>query len=237
MNTSCDVCEKTFSRLDALKRHQITHKMKSHIFHCPASIMISGCTSSGKTTFVKKLLEHPELFEPRPHKILYCYGAWQPLFDEMKSTFKDIEFHGGLPDSELIANFVDGKHNIVVLDDLMSDIVKDEDLQQLFTHGSHHMNLTILYLTQNAFCQGKCARTISLNCAYLILFKNPRDIYQIQLMGRQIGLPNTLHEAYDDCMEEKYGYLVVDLSPHHVGLPRLWSHVFPEEDRIQYVKI
>ena len=62
-------------------------------------------------------------------------------------------------------------------------------------------------------------------------------IYQIQLMGRQIGLPNTLHEAYDDCMEEKYGYLVVDRSPHHVGLPRLWSHIFLEEDRIQYVKI
>ena len=237
MNTSCDVCEKTFSRLDALKRHQLSHKMKSHIFHCPASIMISGCTSSGKTTFVKKLLEHPELFEPPPQKILYCYGAWQPLFEDMKSTFKDIEFHGGLPDSELITNFVDGNHNIVVLDDLMSDIVKDEDIQQLFTRGSHHMNLTILYLTQNAFCQGKCARTISLNCAYLVLFKNPRDIYQIQLMGRQIGLPNTLPEAYDDCMEEKYGYLVVDLSPHHVGLPRLWSHVFPEEDRIQYVKI
>ena len=63
--------------------------------------MISGCTSSGKTTFVKKLLEHPELFEPRPQKILYCYGAWQALFEDMKSTFKDIEFHGGLPDSEL----------------------------------------------------------------------------------------------------------------------------------------
>ena len=110
--------------------------------------MISGCTSSGKTTFVKKLLEHPELIEPRPQKILYCYGVWQRPFDEMKSTLKDIEFHGGLPDSELIANFVDGKHNIVVLDDLMSDIVKDEDMQQLFTRGSHHMNLTILYLTQ-----------------------------------------------------------------------------------------
>jgi hypothetical protein len=147
---------------------------------------------------------------------------------------KNLEFHEGVPTQQDIDSFVDGKHNVVVLDDLMSDIVRDEDIQHLFTRGSHHKNLTVLYLTQNAFCQGKCARTISLNCAYLVLFKNPRDVYQIRLMGRQIGLPRTLPEAYEDCMEDKYGYLVIDLSPHHVGLPHLSSHIFPEEDYVIY---
>ncbi len=187
--------------------------------------MVTGCTSSGKTTFVKKLLEHPDLFDSPPNKILYCYGAWQPLYELMS----DIIFHEGLPTADNINQFADGKHNIIVLDDLMADIVKNEEMQHLFTRDSHHKNLTVLFLTQNAFCQGRCARTISLNCAYLVLFKNPRDIYQIKLMGRQIGLPHTLLEAYGDCMEQPFGYLVIDLSPRHTGLPRLYSQLFDQQ--------
>ena len=232
MDASCAVCDKTFSRIDALKRHESQH-VQEHKFMCPANIMISGCTSSGKTTFVKKLIDHPGLFHPRPNKILYCYGSWQSLFEDIKN----VKFHKGLPTKEDIDSFANGQHNLIILDDLMADIVKDEGTQQLFTRGSHHKNLTVLYLCQNAFCQGKCARTISLNCAYLILFKNPRDIYQIKLMGRQVGLPHILPEAYEDCMNEQYGYLVVDLSPQHTGLPRLCSHIFPKENQATYLPL
>ena len=208
--------------------------MERHTFVTPCSIMISGCTSSGKTTWVKKVLENKDvLFDQPPHNILYCYGAWQPLYEKMTS----IKFHEGLPTKEEIADFAEGKPSLIVLDDLLADVVKDDFTQALFTRGSHHKNITVLYVTQNAFCQGKCARTISLNCAYLVLFKNPRDVYQIRLMGRQIGLPLTLPEAYDDCMEYKYGYLVVDLSQHHVGLQRLCSYIFPDEDRVQYIPV
>ena len=232
MDTSGTTCGKTFSRADSLKRHEMQH-VQRHVFHGPSNIMITGCTSSGKTTFVKKLLDHPTLFEPQPNKILYCYGAWQPLFNEMTH----VQFHEGLPTKEDIDVFADGQHNFLVLDDLMMSIVKDEAIQQLFTRGSHHKNITVLYLCQNAFCQGPCARSINLNCAYLVLFKNPRDIYQIKLMGRQVGLPHTLPEAHEDCMNEHYGYLVVDMSPRHTGLPRLFSHIFPNEDQINYVPL
>jgi len=232
MNASCAICGKTFSRADSLKRHEMKHA-EQHSFLCPANIMVTGCTGSGKTTFVKKLLEHPQIFQPKPCKIMYCYGAWQSLFQQMPT----IQFHEGLPTKEDVDQFADGQHNLIILDDLMSDIVKDENIQNLFTRGSHHKKLTILYLCQNAFCQGKCARTISLNCAYLVLFKNPRDIYQIKLMGRQIGLANTLPEAYEDCMSEPYGYLVVDMSPRHTGLPRLCSHIFPGETQVSYVPL
>ncbi len=237
---TCRMCKKSFSRADALKRHQYNqHVMSSHVFMGPTTIMISGCTSSGKTTWVKRVLEHKEdLFDsPPPHRVLYCYAEWQPLFDDMKDTMKYVIFHQGLPTRDDIEELADGKHHLVVLDDLMADIVKDETIQHLFTRGSHHKNLSVMYLSQNAFCQGKCARNISLNCAYIVLFKNPRDLYQIQLIGRQIGLPKSLSEAYDDCMEELYGYLVVDLSPRHTGLPRLSSHVFPGEDHVSYLPL
>lgn len=217
-----------------MKRHQQSQHVSRHVFLGPTAIMISGCTSSGKTTWVNRVLENKdELFDPPPHKVLYCYGEMQPLFDEMKK-FSFIEFHHGLPTVDDIDAFADGQHNLIVLDDLMADIVKDESIQQLFTRGSHHKNLSIMYLAQNIFCQGKCSRNISLNCAYIVLFKNPRDLYQIQLVGRQIGLPRTLPEAYEDCMKDLYGYLVIDMSPRHTGLPHLCSQIFPSQDHVTY---
>ncbi len=236
MDASCTICKKNFSRPDALKRHEKKHR-QNHNFKCPANIMVSGCTSSGKTTHVKRLLENTKLFDPPPEKILYCYGHWQHLFEDMRESVHNVHFHHGLPTQQDIERFADGNHNAIVLDDLMAEIVKDEEMQHLFTRNSHHKNLTVLYWTQNAFCQGKCARTISLNCAYVILFKNPRDIYQIKLMGRQIGLSHTLEESYQDCMEHPFGYLVIDLSPHNTGLPRLCSRIFPGENQINYVPI
>ena len=172
------------------------------------------------------------MFDPPPKKILYCYGVWQSAFESMQ---KDVTFHRDLPQE--LDNFAKGEHCMVILDDLMDSVVKSEDAQRLFVRGSHHKNITVVYINQNMFQQGKCARTINLNCHYLTLFKNPRDFSQIQYLGRQIGLGKTLVEAYGDCMKERYGYLVIDLSPHTTGEMKLFSHVFPGEEEVGYVPL
>ena len=48
-------------------------------------------------------------------------------------------------------------------------------LKKAFTKYVHHRNLSIMYIVQNVFCQGKRSRTIVLNTKYMVLFKNPRD--------------------------------------------------------------
>ena len=52
---------------------------------------------------------------------------------------------------------------ILVLDDLMRDCGEDQHVLDLFTKGSHHNDVTCIYLTKNLFPPGKYARTISLN--------------------------------------------------------------------------
>ena len=84
------------------------------------------------------------------------------------------------------------------------------------------------------FCQGKCARTVSLNTHYTILLRNPRDVMQVGVLGKQIGMNGTLVEAYTDCMAKPYGYLLIDLSPHSDDAYRLKTNIFPDEDRIIY---
>jgi hypothetical protein len=203
-------------------------------FEGPTTISISGATMSGKTTWLFSLLmTAKEMFTKIPHKILYCYGVWQHLFHDMEQKISDIYFHEGLPTLEEIDSFIsNNEHNIIVLDDLMNECVKSLEIELLFTRGAHHKNLTIVYLNQNIFCQGKNARTIALNCHYIVLFQNLRDGSQVQRLGQQIfpGHGHVLVEAYKNCVEKPYGYLVVDLSPHTEHTYRLRTDIFPNED-------
>lgn len=200
------------------------------MFISPTTISVSGVTGSGKTTWLFKVLKHKKtLFTPAPKRILYCYGVWQSAFQTME---KLIDFREGLPSENDLEEYEGG---LVVIDDLMDQVVKDERVQRLFVRGSHHRNITVVFVNQNLFCQGKYARTINLNTHYVVLLKNPRDVGQIQVLGRQIGLGKTLVLAYQDAMKTAYGYLVVDLSPHGEDEYKLTTRIFPDEDKIVYL--
>ena len=56
----------------------------------------------------------------------------------------------------------------------------------LFTKGSHHKNISVIFIMQNIFHKGKSQRDIRLNTKYIVLYKNPRDRAQIQHLARQV---------------------------------------------------
>lgn len=203
-------------------------------FVAPSTFTITGTTGSGKTTWLYKLLKNKEEMFPDdpPSRVLYCYGVWQDLFEEMEERLASIYFHKGLPSIEQIEEFTDGLHNVIILDDLMEECVKNAEIENLFTRGAHHKRLSVIYLNQNLFCQGKHAKSISLNSHYIILLQNLRDHSQIQKLGQQIypGQSNVLIEAYKDSMQKAYGYLVIDLSPHAEHKYRLRTNIFPGEE-------
>jgi hypothetical protein len=201
-------------------------------FEGPSTLSVSGTTGSGKTSWIFKLLKNrDDMFTNSPHKILYCFGVWQKLYDEMEKDISNIIFHKGVPNYTYLEEFIDGNHNIIILDDLMADCVKNQDVANLFSIGAHHQRLSIVYINQNMFCQGKNARTIALNCHYIVLFQNLRDRSQVQRLGQQLfpGQSQLLLEAYKDATQSRYGYLVVDLSPHAHHNFRLRTEIFPEE--------
>ena len=108
-----------------------------------AGIIISGPTGSGKTYWTHKLLSN-QMFTEEISSILYCYGVYQNYFDEMK--LKHLEFHEGLPSRDKVENLNDGKFHIIVLDDLIEEIVKSLETQNLFTKYCHHYNMMVLFL-------------------------------------------------------------------------------------------
>jgi len=108
----------------------------------------------------------------------------------------------------------------------------------MFTKGSHHRNVSVVFLTQNLFPKNKFARTISLNAHYMVLFKNPRDVSQFANLARQM-YPKTSQfavEAYKDPTREPYRYLLVDLRPEQDEELRLRTNIFPGETHYVYVQ-
>ena len=69
----------------------------------------------------------------------------------------------------------------------MAQSSKDKRIADLFTKGSHHRNLSIIYIVQNTFHQGKEMINISLSAHYIVLFKSPRDKQQISMLARQVN--------------------------------------------------
>ena len=204
------------------------YTIPDYVFSTPTTIVVSGTTGCGKTTWIKKMLTNPSLFKDKIDRVVYCYGTWQTAFNDMR----EVEFREGL---DIPTDFNRDQHTLIILDDLMSEIVQSKAAEKLFTQGSHHKNITVIFIVQNLYQQGKTAKTIMLNTHYLVLMRNARDINQIKVLGRQIGLDKTLEEAYKDCMTTPFGYLVVDLSPSGVEDLRLRTNIFPGEIPIVYL--
>lgn len=202
-------------------------------FQAPCQIMLAGSTMCGKTTFIKNLLKHVDtIISPSPDRIVLCYGEYQPAYEEMKrDTPRNIEFIQGLPPTDEETFWDKRINNFLILDDLAQACYDNPRVSALFTVGSHHKNLSVAFLTQNLFGQGREGRNISLNCSYFVLFKNPRDMSQIGHFSRQV-FPNKskkLKTAYEMATRQPHSYLLVDLKQNIDDALRLRTNVLPCE--------
>ena len=151
-------------------------------FEHPFTSMAAGMKGSGKTVWVQSLLTQAYRMINLPPEKIVCFA-----YMEMLVTIPNIEFVKGIPTAlEQDAYFSVNKRNLIVFDDQMTDAGKDQRIVNLFTRGSHHRNLSVIYIVQNVFHQGKGSRSISLNSHYLVLFKNPRDELQVLTLAKQM---------------------------------------------------
>ncbi len=200
-------------------------------------LQISGPSGSGKTVWVKKFLENvAQMIDQKVDQIIYCYGEYQPIFDEIRQSVPDIQFFEGFPDikSRTDPSF----HTLMVIDDLQNELGDNVELANLFTKGSHHRRISVIFLQQALFNKSKYSRLCSLNCHYMVVFKSPRDQTVISTLARQMypGCGEYLIEAYKDATQKPYTYLLIDLHPQTEDKYRLRAKIFPDEYQVVYVK-
>ena len=143
-----------------------------------SSMIVAGPTQAGKTTFVNNLLKNCQVMFK--NEILKIY--WICNERPMHNYDPNYEYIEGIPED---FSFV-GNNSIIVLDDLMCEAKDCGLVTSLFTKIAHHRNTFIIYITQNFYAQSKEEVTRCRNCQYIVLFKNPADVRQIQFIGTQM---------------------------------------------------
>ena len=120
---------------------------------------------------------------PPLQRIVWLYKRWQSLYDEISRTV--------VPPVEF----------------------EDPRINDLFTEGSHHRNLSVVTFNQNLFFVKD--PTQMRNCHYLVLFNNPVSRQPVKRLGRQMypSRRNFLLQKFDEATERPYAYLLVDLKP------------------------
>ena len=204
--------------------------MEANKFFFPVSTrcVLSAPSGGGKTVFMKKVIDNCKvLFSESPKRIIYTYKYPQPWFQNYLGC---VEFTNEVP-TDLNGTY----HSLLILDDLMCDRHALDEAVSLFVRGSHHLNCSVFFLTQNLFASSPHFRTISLNATHFVLFKTIRGFHQIENIGRQIfgSSSKEFVNAYKDATREPYSYLMLDLTPEQNY--RLRTKIFPNEEEIVYV--
>jgi len=207
-------------------------KIQANIkFQCPFGCLVAGPSMSGKSHFILQMLKKPvKYFDSSPSRIIYVYSIWQDAYEGMPN----ITFVEGVQGLTTIS-FSKKIPTVLVIDDLMEELCNDKSLSMLFTREMHHKNITVFFLVQNLYKQGRCMRDVALNCQVTILFKSPRDTEQISILARQTGI-KILKTAYQEAIKERYGHLVINLQPTTPDILRLQSNLLNDHRKVYVAK-
>ena len=118
-------------------------------FKHPTTIQFSGPTRCGKTWLVRRIIEK-QLIQPFATRIIWVFSEWQPYYDMIRERYHGIEFEKGWRD-EIFDSLSHEQRNILVLDDQMGVASFNSSVADLFTKGSHHRILSVIYLVPNVY--------------------------------------------------------------------------------------
>lgn len=200
----------------------------------PFTWLVTGGSGSGKTTKVTNfLLSHKNITNnPNCSNVIYCYNEWQNGFNLLQEKNVVTDWHQGLPDMQTIKEKIEphiSDGSILVIDDFGQHL--NATYVDLFTVLSHHNNCSVILLTQNLFAKNPIFRTISLNCKYISVFKNPRDNSQIASFARQVS-PNkykAVIDSFHKATVKPYSYIFFDFHQETPTELRVRSRILPHE--------
>lgn len=206
------------------------------MFHHPFTMIVSGPSGTGKSTFVSDLLKRRADFIDESYDYIYFLigtsSKENKLFDDLSKELKETgvsevqtwelnrlfdskkklkeEFPSTLI-SILTENYDLGKKGCIILDDLMQELSENDFLMSAFTRLSSHYSLSVIYITQNLFFKGSGAShnvTIYRNCKHLVLFESRNDKTLLGFVGQKIGNGKKMRRFLEDVLK-KYRFVII----------------------------
>src|SRR5271156_426478 len=139
-----------------------------------SSMIVAGPSYSGKTWFILNFIaQSNKIFDIAPTSVFWIYKTETALHDAISQ--RNYNMIRGVPKN---FDFIEA-NSIIVLDDLMLEAKKSEEVSNLFTQTAHHKPCFVIFVQQNLLYQSKESRTRHLNTQYLVLFKNPSTSYKL----------------------------------------------------------
>ena len=186
---------------------------------------VCGPSCCGKTElFFRMLLENT--FSPKFLSIFNLYQHEQPKFKSIETKL-NIQFTK-FSSFDLISEL---ENCLLVFDDSCEEMFNDKEFSKLARAGRHKNS--VIYVKHNLFKQSKWSRTNDLNTTH-ILFKSPRDIQQIDLIGRQLNNTQFLKDSYELATKQPFGHLPIDLDPKTADVLRYCSNIVPPGPSVFY---
>ena len=175
----------------------------------PFRIQVGGGSGCGKTTLVKQLVDNNHFSSPFD-KIIYLYPNYlvdSPIeFDqivEYRSDLDDIAHYSSLP-----------KNSLIIIDDLMLECGKSDDIMKLFSVVARKRELSIIFIVQNIYDTGRQFRNIRLNSTGFFLFKFYASNDTNKRLLRDLGLTSFVSKhQLAEIYERPFAYIFVNIHP------------------------
>ena len=139
---------------------------------------VVGSSGCGKRNLIFRIIEG-NTFYPKFDNVIFLYHEIRPIYSQVDQhsnivfrKFTNLEF---LQNTE---NF------LLIFDDSCEEIFNDKEFVKLATAG-RYKNINVIYVKHNLYQQSKWSRIIDLNTTHISLFKSPREVQQVEFLGKQ----------------------------------------------------
>ena len=132
----------------------------------------------------------------------------------MRKEKSNIEFIGSL-DFDFIENLPNsGTDYLLIFYESPDEISRSKQFGKTAITG-RHQKLRFIYMKHNLFHKSANRRDTELQNTHIVLFRSPRDVQQIDVLGKKLCLENTIRTWYADATSTPFapfGLLMVEIS-------------------------
>lgn len=193
-------------------------EIECEIFERPCSILAYGGTYSGKTHMIVNLvLRHHTKFR----KIIIC-GAKNDLLTHQDTKHKTVYYdndespiYDPFQENENVGNDGDKRQQLLIFDDLMSEIYSSQIISKVFSRG-RHLNLSAIVILQSFYPQGTSKSLVPMlknNCSLQIFFRL-RNKSEMKLVAKKLEHTKRGQDFFESLVDreiykKRFGYLCV----------------------------